>query len=530
MQFTGKIGDVIDISGNGFSRVSRVLFSEAKSRFETVSDTLIKARVPEGAAWDYIKIISDERNVTGVSSQKFCPEPLIEDYSLKSGVYGDSISITGKAFSGIYEATFNGITGAITAHTNYYATATVPSGDVRGDLIIHGQSGLSNTARIKFSPEVLVTGFSPTSGITGTSINIYGKYFFDELMYTGNQSGKYLVSYGKNIYSGYVEKISDTHLSGKIPAELVDGPISIARNDSVEGAVQYYSADPFAQGSRVDFNVLGLGPPAIIASSTITGFYSSYYGNQPIIFNTKNIGTDKNGRGLSIGLLNSSSTGSFLSGASGLVEITESSNASQGVNWAWTSNGRVSDQASQSGVNVFGEPGEYNFFDDIYCPCPPGESQQSCGKVGIDCDINEPFYTAQFSADPEESSQGVFQAFASPTEEALEPGEYFIAVHQEERAPYGLEASRAISNVKVKMLASIVNSSITFGFDPTTFGQTAGSSVQIISGKQYLVSYNSAGVAVNTGIHKSPGFTKNTILTAVQSCSGCWRNFGLRVT
>ena len=71
MQLTGKIGETIDISGSNFSRISRVLFSDVKSEFQIVSENLIKARVPEGAAWDYIKIISDERNATGISSEKF---------------------------------------------------------------------------------------------------------------------------------------------------------------------------------------------------------------------------------------------------------------------------------------------------------------------------------------------------------------------------------------------------------------------------------------------------------------------------
>ena len=99
MHFTGKIGDVIDISGSNFSRISRVLFSNAGSSFSVPNDNLIKARVPEGVAWDYIKIISDDRNATGISSKKFAPEPLIQDYYPISGIYGDTIYITGLAFS-----------------------------------------------------------------------------------------------------------------------------------------------------------------------------------------------------------------------------------------------------------------------------------------------------------------------------------------------------------------------------------------------------------------------------------------------
>ncbi len=517
MHFTGKIGDVIDISGSNFSRISRVLFSNAGSNFSVPNDNLIKARVPEGVAWDYIKIISDDRSATGISSKKFAPEPLIQDYYPTSGIYGDTISITGLAFSGVSAVTFNGLEASHSVQNNYFITATVPSGDTRGDLTVHGQSGLSYTAVNSFSPQVIVTGFSPTSGIPGVSINIYGKYFFDELMYTGNQSGKYLVSYGKNIYSGYVEKISDTHLSGEIPALLVDGGISVARNDSVESGVQYYIK------SESDFDVLALGAPVINASATITGFYSSYYGNQPIIFGSRNVGTDKNGKGLSLGLLNSSSTGSFLNGASGLGEITESSYASPGSNFSWFIDGDFSPQSKLTN-EVFGEPGEFNFTTDIYCPCTGDEPPNSCGRVGIDCSVSPAFTMGTFTANPETAELDSFQAFSTPTEGALDAGEYWIAVEMNQLAAFGLSASRSISNQKVKILPSIGNREISYGTSLDTFSQTANSTTQVIDGHKYVISYDSLGAAINTGIYGTPGVTKNVVKSMKQSAN--WKGFG----
>lgn len=318
MQFTGKIGELIDISGNGFSRVSRVLFSDSKSDFNIINDNLIRARVPDNAAWDYITIISDDRNVTGKSSQKFSPEPVIDDYGPNEGVYNDQLQVLGKAFSGVSGVTFNGIESSYTINNNFSLTATVPSGDTRGELVLYAQSGLSKTAEKEFSPQVLVTGFYPTSGITGTAINIQGKYFFDELMYTGNQPNKYVVSFGGNAYSGYFSKVSDTLMTGNVPNSLVDGPISVATNLSSENAVSYY--DP----SDDPFDVLALGPPQIRFNSNVTGFYSSYYGNQPIVFHGRNVGTDKHGRGLSMALIPTSAAGAFMAGTSGLQEIVNS--------------------------------------------------------------------------------------------------------------------------------------------------------------------------------------------------------------
>ena len=501
MQFTGKIGELVDISGNNFSRISRVLFSDAPSNFKIVNDNLIQARVPENAAWDYIKIISDERSVTGTSSQKFCPEPLIQDYYLTSGIYGDTISITGQAFSGLLSGSLNGLSVKITADTNYYATGVVPSGDARGNLIVYGQSGLSNTSKLKFSPQVLVTGFYPTSGIPGDPINIYGKYFFDELMYTGDQTGKYLVSYGSNRYSGYVEKISDTHLSGKIPNSLIDGGISVARNDSVLGGELYY------ERSSLSYDVLALGNPEILCGAgTLTGFYSSYYGNQPITFGTKNIGTDKNGKGLYLGLINSTQTGAFMSGTSGLLEITEASYASAGSAFLYIQDGAESDQ-SKNNAEAYGGVGEFVFYEDGYNP-----------DAGVD--INPAFNVPSFTANPETADTESFQALASPTEAAIIPGDYYIVSLQNQLAAYGTTGSRAMGNQKVKILPRIANRPTPYGSSFSIFSQTAGSSTQTINGQQHVVNHNSAGVAISTGIHKVAGI-KNLTVTPLM------RNYGL---
>ena len=497
MEFTGKIGSLIDISGNGFSRISRVLFSEAKSNFSVLNDNLIKARVPEEVAWDYVKIISDERNTTGTSSQKFAPEPLIQDYYPSSGVYGDTITITGLAFSGVSKVTFNGLEASYSVNNNYYISATVPSGNTRGDLVVHGQSGLSNTAVKSFEPQILVTGFSPTSGVTGVSINIYGKYFFDELMYTGNQSGKYLVSYGKNLYSGYVEKISDTHLSGNIPESLLDGGISVAANNSAESQVNFY------EKSAAQFDVLALGLPTINSVGTITGFYSSYYGNQPIIFGTQNVGTDTNGKGLSLALIKAGQTGIFLSGTSGLSQITSLNSDS----FIYIKDGEISDQAKAS-PEVFGGAGEFNFYEDAYDP--------SAGLT-----VSPPFTVPVFSANPETAGTDDFQALASPTEAALPPGEYYIAVEMNQLAAYGLESSRAISSNKVKILSSIASKSIGYGSSVAEFEQTANSTVQTIDGHKYVINYDSSGAVVSTGIYGTPGVDS----TVVSSLPASWKGF-----
>jgi hypothetical protein len=135
--------------------------------------------------------------------------------------------------------------------------------------------------------------------------------------------------------------------------------------------------------------------------------------------------------------------------------------------------------------------------------------------------VSPPFTVPVFSANPETAGTDDFQAFASPTETALPPGEYYIAVEMNQLAAYGLDSSRAISSNKVKILSSIASKSIGYGSSITEFEQTANSTVQTIDGHKYVINYDSSGVAVSTGIYGTPGVNS----TVVSSLSANWKGF-----
>lgn len=66
---SGQAGDVVEISGTGFTSDSKVFFNGEDATVKTVSDTLLAVYVPQEAITGYIAILDDDQSAQ--SSSKF---------------------------------------------------------------------------------------------------------------------------------------------------------------------------------------------------------------------------------------------------------------------------------------------------------------------------------------------------------------------------------------------------------------------------------------------------------------------------
>lgn len=269
---TGAIGSRVLISGSNFYRISNVTFSEssnASGDFSVISSNFIEATVPNRAAWDFVKVYSTSRNLTGTSPLRFAPIPNVDGFNPTTGIIDTIVNITGAAFSGITGVYFNGISGNnLSVVSNSGLNILIPSGNTRGIVKLVGQSGVSNTGFFLFNPIVSITGTDPISGATGAAIDVLGVNFIPEIMASGiGLTNMFLV--GFNGGTGLFGRTSDTTMTGLVPTTAKNGPVYIYQENGVTtypSAVTFKVLNPLptitlitpSSGKRLDYsNALG---------------------------------------------------------------------------------------------------------------------------------------------------------------------------------------------------------------------------------------------------------------------------------
>jgi hypothetical protein len=289
---TGAIETKVRIVGNNFYKVSEVKFSDQSASFTVLNPNVIEAYVPEFAAWDKIYVISQARNLTGASTNRFVPIPRIDSFSPVSGISGDIITIAGRGFSGLTFVGFNNIPAAsFTVLSNTGVQAVVPSGNTFGFISVSGQSGVYARSLTRFEPSVRVSGLIPSSGFTGASVDILGENFNAEMLYQIGNTNTFIVGFGS--VTGAFTRINNTKLQGVVPYGAQTGPVYI------------YNKDLIAYPSTGHFKVLN-GPPTINSLVPSSGKFgdwiningSNYYNVNKIVISGKYIETGISGSSL----------------------------------------------------------------------------------------------------------------------------------------------------------------------------------------------------------------------------------------
>lgn len=269
---TGAISGFITISGSNFNRITDVIFNTGvTSSFSVLSSNIIQATVPEYSAWGPIWVSSAVRGISGLSPYYFVPTPRIDSFTPLSGLSGASVVLQGRGFSGITGVLFNNLpnispfTASFTVNSNTGITVTVPSGNVRGLIKVMGQSGVFDLSNDEFGAVVVITNVNPSKSKAGVAVDISGINFQSDLLY--NVNGKYLVTFGNGVASGYFDRVNSSRLTGLVPY------------GAQSGAVLVYDLNLNAY-STSGYWSLQHNLPVISTSGVQTGFYSGFAGLQ----------------------------------------------------------------------------------------------------------------------------------------------------------------------------------------------------------------------------------------------------------
>ena len=139
----GKVGDVAQIFGQGFTGTSRVSFNGTTATFEVVEDTFIVASVPNGATTGQVTVSTPGGNLT--SNLVFHVAPQLLSFSPSSGPVGTQVTIKGVSLKQALGVGFGNevpATGLIIVSDDE-VKATVPPGAVTGPVGVQTRGGIA---------------------------------------------------------------------------------------------------------------------------------------------------------------------------------------------------------------------------------------------------------------------------------------------------------------------------------------------------------------------------------------------------
>jgi hypothetical protein len=151
--------------------------------------------------------------------------PSISGFTPSSGVTGSVLRIEGSALDGVDEVKLGKLSAGFTVASPTLIEAVVPNGAKPGKILVSGPSGAAST-KLKFTPTLSVTGFSPKHGAPGKVVTIKGAGFTH-----GSQ-----VAFG-GVAATSVQYVSASKLSAVVPESASSGPITVTNTAAPAGTV-----------------------------------------------------------------------------------------------------------------------------------------------------------------------------------------------------------------------------------------------------------------------------------------------------
>ncbi len=172
---TGSSGAGVTINGYSLLGVSVVTFNGTAAAITATNYSQLTVTVPAGATTG--PIIVTTTNGTATTSTNFFLPPSITSFTPTNSAPTTTVKITGQNFLGATNVSFNGITASFTVTNNTTIGVTVPNGVSSGNITVSAPGGVAVSAGL-FYAQPAIFSFSPTHGLPGTNVTIFGTNFF----------------------------------------------------------------------------------------------------------------------------------------------------------------------------------------------------------------------------------------------------------------------------------------------------------------------------------------------------------------
>ena len=260
---SGTVGTFVQIEGTYFGTSqgsSTVTFNGVPATASNWTDSDVFVTVPAGATTGPLVV-----TVNGSSSNGFLftvpYTPNISSVSPTPVAVGTVLTITGTNFGNAQDS------ASVIFSSNVYPapqtppltrtptsiTVTVPSTAVTGYVYVLVDGYESNGASLTVLPIPTISSMSPTSGVAGTAVAIYGTNF-------GSSQGSSSLTF--NGAPAVISSWSDGYIAAMPPSNVTTGPVTMVVNSVASNNNQVFTVTNPAIGT--------LSPPAGAAGSTIT--------------------------------------------------------------------------------------------------------------------------------------------------------------------------------------------------------------------------------------------------------------------
>jgi len=213
----------VTITGANLGGATGVTFNGIPATFSILSNSSLRAMVPNGATTGPIAVTTPGGTATSASS--FTVNFTISGFSPTSGAPGTAVTINGAGFSFYATARFNGVTASTQVISSNQLRAIVPASATSGPISVRRFSTPSTTtSATSFTvtgggggggSAPSISGFTPGSGPTGTTVGISGANF------TGATSVRF------NGRSAAFTVDSATHITATVPDGASSGRINV---------------------------------------------------------------------------------------------------------------------------------------------------------------------------------------------------------------------------------------------------------------------------------------------------------------
>jgi len=232
--FGGKAGDPVVISGLNFTTATNVSFNGVTAVAFLTSDTQIAATVPAGVTTGPIRVINPAG--TNTTGSNFIIGPFITGFTPISAQIGSQVVVDGLNFLGVTSVALTSATGgftnaAFTITAGTQLRATVPVGAINGPIRVISPSGtnISSSNLTVFALAPVITDFTPTNGLPGSSVQLNGANFLGatNVLFNG--------------IAAAFNTSADSQINATVPAAATTGSIIVRTpGGSVTSSVPFY--------------------------------------------------------------------------------------------------------------------------------------------------------------------------------------------------------------------------------------------------------------------------------------------------
>lgn len=209
----GIQGTSVTINGRGFVSGASVAFNGAPASEVTfVSSTRVKASVPAGATSGPISVTVPFG--TAQSATSFVVLPKVTSVDPLHVFVGDFVTIGGSGFAATTGVKIGSFSAAFSVESDASISAAVPASFVSGKVTVITPGG-NSVSTMALSALPLVSSFSPSQGVVGSSVDIVGEGF----------SQASAVKLNTKIAAFSI--VSDTLIRAVVPAGVASGKFTV---------------------------------------------------------------------------------------------------------------------------------------------------------------------------------------------------------------------------------------------------------------------------------------------------------------